>query len=590
MSGSGAERRTADRRSTALVAYFTMEVALEKDIPTFAGGLGVLAGDTLKAAADLGLPLVAISLVHREGYFRQELDSAGNQIELPATWSPETRLEPVAASVSVTLENQPVTVRAWRYWVVGVGGSIPVYLLDTSSPDNPPAYREITDQLYAANPRLRLMQEAVLGMGGVAMLRAMGYLAVTSYHMNEGHSALLGIQLARELGVDKGVDPSDSHVIDEVRRHCVFTTHTPVPAGHDVFPFTLVKTVLGSTTAGMLQHVDVVKDDSLNMTHLALRLSRYVNGVAMRHREISSGMFPDQPVNAITNGVHAATWVSPPFQRLFDRHIPEWREENFNLRYVVGIDPHSIAEAHREAKEQLLEEVRQRTGRTLDASTFTIGFARRATAYKRADLLLDDLSGLRRIARDTGPFQIVYAGKAHPNDQGGKDIIRRIITAAREIGDDVPVIYLPEHSLELAALLVAGVDLWLNTPLKPQEASGTSGMKAALNGVPSLSVLDGWWVEGHVEGVTGWAIGEGWQDGGDADDDQQSLYEKLERNILPLYYTEPEKYVRLMQSTIALNGSFFTAERMVLQYAKAVYGLSSRLEAEPSRRTHIHRG
>ena len=557
-----------------------MEVALEKDIPTFAGGLGVLAGDTLKAAADLGLPLVAISLAHREGYFRQQMDAAGNQIELPATWSPEARLEAVAARVTLTLENQPVTVRAWRYWVTGVGASIPVYLLDTSAPDNPPAYRDITDRLYAADPRLRLLQEAVLGMGGVAMLRAMEYRAVTSYHMNEGHSALLGIQLARELGADKGMDPSDPDVIEAVRRHCVFTTHTPVPAGHDVFPLPLVQTVLGPTAAEILRHVDVVKDDSLNMTHLALRLSRYVNGVAMRHREVSSGMFPDHPVNAITNGVHAATWVSPPFQRLFDRNIPEWREENFNLRYVVGIDRGSIAAAHHEAKELLLAEVRKRTGRTLAVSTFTIGFARRATAYKRADLLLEDLPDLRRIAREVGPFQIVFAGKAHPNDQGGKDIIQRIISAASELGDDVPVIYLPEHGLELGALLVAGVDLWLNTPLRPQEASGTSGMKAALNGVPSLSVLDGWWVEGHVEGVTGWAIGEGWQDGGDVADDQRSLYQKLERNILPLYYAEPEKYVRLMQSTIALNGSFFTAERMVLQYAKAVYGLSSHLEAE----------
>ncbi len=573
MEAKRLERRSADRRAVPVVAYFSMEIGLRPDLPTYSGGLGILAGDTLRAAADHGLPLAGVTLVHREGYFRQRLDAQGNQVEEPATWAPESRLEPLDTRVDLVLEGRVVRIRAWRFQVEGALGRVPVYLLDTNLPENPPEYRSITDRLYGGDARVRLLQEAVLGIGGTAMLRALGHQGITTYHMNEGHSALLGLALLQEAAAARGMAHPDDAAMDAVRRHCVFTTHTPVPAGHDRFPLGLVYEVLGADNVEMLRLLGCAGQDTLNMTELALRLSHFVNGVAMRHREVSSSMFPEYPVDSITNGVHAATWMSPPFQQLFDRHIPEWRLENFNLRYAVGIPLEEIASAHAAAKERMLVEVERRTGRRLEPTTFTIGAARRAAAYKRADLVFFDAERLRRIARRAGGLQILFAGKAHPRDEGGKEIIRRITAAAARLEPDIPIVYLEDYDMALASYLVSGVDVWLNTPQRPQEASGTSGMKAALNGVPSLSVLDGWWIEGHVEGVTGWSIGNGWKGEVEPPMEADSLYDKLENDILPLYYRDPHQFVQIMRSTISLNGSFFTAERMVMQYAKAAYGL-----------------
>ena len=567
------ERRSTNRRSASLVAYFSMEIGLESELPTYSGGLGVLAGDTLRAAADLGLPLVAVTLVHRGGYFRQRLDASGVQTEEPGTWQPESRLQPLDARVVLELEGEPVHVRAWRYDVQGLGGTVPVYLLDTALPENAAPWNGITDRLYGGDERLRLMQEAVLGLGGVAMLRLLGHGAVTTYHMNEGHSALLALALLREEAAERALPVSDPQIIARVARRCVFTTHTPVPAGHDRFPLALVEEVLGAETAAALRETGGFIDGELNMTWLALSHARFVNGVAMRHREISSGMFPEHQINAITNGVHAATWAAPPMQALFDRYIPEWRMENFNLRYIVGVPEAEVGAAHREAKQLLLAEVERRTGRRLDPEVFTLGAARRATAYKRADLVFSELDRLRALAAAHGGLQILLAGKAHPQDQGGKDIIRRIFDASEALGADVPVLYLEDYDMALGGLLTAGVDLWLNTPLKPHEASGTSGMKAALNGVPSLSVLDGWWIEGHLEGITGWSVGEGWHGEIDARTEADIVYDKLDRTILPLYRDDPAAYQRVMRAAIAFNGSFFTAERMLLQYGKSVYRL-----------------
>jgi starch phosphorylase len=346
-----------------------------------------------------------------------------------------------------------------------------------------------------------------------------------------------------------------------------------VPAGHDQFPLDLVRRVLGDDVAALLAKTGCCPAGVLNMTHLALFFSRYVNGVAMRHGEVSRGMFPQYPINSITNGVHAATWASPPFEALFDKHVPEWRRQNLNLRYAISIPPHEVRLAHDTAKQALIAEVARRTGVQLAPQLLTLGFARRATVYKRADLLFSDLDRLRRIDHEVGALQVVYSGKAHPRDEGGKSEIRRVFAAAAALGDTIPVVYIEDYDMSVARMVCAGVDVWLNTPQRPQEASGTSGMKAALNGVPSLSVLDGWWIEGHVEGVTGWAIGDGWGTGLDPRADAASLYDKLEHAVLPTYYGARDAWDQVTRAAIALNGSFFNAERMMFQYAENAYAL-----------------
>jgi len=556
--------------SKTIVAYFSMEIALDKAIPTYSGGLGVLAGDTLRSAADLALPLVGITLLHRNGYFEQHLDGAGNQSETPVVWNPEQVLEPVDVIATVQIEGRTVRLRAWKYSVRGVTGhEIPVYLLDTQLPENDERDRRLTDSLYGGDSRYRLCQEIVLGMGGAALLRALD-VHEGLYHLNEGHSALLTLCLL-EWQLD-GRQPFelDESDVEEVRRRTVFTTHTPVPAGHDRFPIDMVRQVLGEQHVALLEAAHCMDAGELNMTHVALRLARFVNGVAMKHREVSQGMFPNFPVDAITNGVHAMTWTSPAFQRLFDRRIPEWRTDNLYLRYAVGIPLAEIRAAHAEAKKAMIAVIGQRTGATLDPKAFTIGFARRATPYKRADLMFADPGRLAEIASSVGPIQIVFGGKAHPNDSGGKDLIRRIFAASASLAGSVSVVYVENYEMEIAARIVSGVDLWLNNPMKPLEASGTSGMKAALNGVPSLSVLDGWWIEGHVEGVTGWSIG-GIDSDGDQSKDANEIYLKLERVILPLYYGLPFAYAEVMRSAIALNGSFFNTQRMVEQYVRNAY-------------------
>jgi starch phosphorylase len=548
-----------------------MEVGLESDLPTYSGGLGVLAGDTLRAAADLGVPVVGVSLVHRKGYFRQHLDAAGDQTETPAEWSPESRLEPMPQRVSVAIEGRTVQVRAWRYPVRGRNGVVPVYLLDTDLAENAEWDRRLTDHLYGGDQRYRLCQEVVLGVGGADMLEAAGYDRIATYHMNEGHSALLVLGLLEEYAGGKVPERITDAARDAVRRRCVFTTHTPVPAGQDKFPADMIRSVLGEPAASSLLACEGCPDGVLNMTGLALTFSHYINGVAMRHGEISRGMFPGYPINSITNGVHAATWTAAPFRDLYDLHFPEWRRDNLYLRYAISLAPGDILAAHAECKRQLLAEVERRAGVRLDPKTLTLGFARRAAAYKRAELLFTDPDRLRRIARTAGPLQVVFAGKAHPRDEGGKAEIRRVFEAAAALKGDVNVVYLEEYDMDLARVLCAGSDVWLNTPLKPQEASGTSGMKAALNGVPSLSILDGWWVEGCLEGVTGWAIGEDGGKPGDPAQESADLYAKLEHVVAPLFYRSPLDFAGVMRSAIALNGSYYNAQRMLLQYARNAY-------------------
>lgn len=565
---------------TGRVAYFSMDVAVDSKIPTYSGGLGVLAGDMLRSAADLELPLIAISLIHRKGYFVQRLDSSGNQSESPSDWSPEARLQRLPAKVLVTIEGRSVQVGAWEYRFTGSSGhAIPLIFLDTDLEENSPADRGLTDFLYGGDQRYRLCQEVILGIGGVAMMRALGYAGVEIFHMNEGHSALATLALLEEVGQEQPKARFSETDIEAVRRRCVFTTHTPVPAGHDRFHADLVYQVLGEKRATTLAQLQLI-NGALNMTELALRFSGFVNAVSMRHAEVSRAMFPNCPISAITNGVHATTWTAAPFALLFDRHLPNWRNDNCYLRYAIGIPLPEIRQAHEKVKQELLRQVRWLTGSQLDEKVFTIGFARRATGYKRGDLLFSDLERLKQIARSLGPIQLIYAGKAHPRDEGGKEIIRRIFEAAAALAKDVRVVYLENYDLDLGKLLCSGVDVWLNTPLRPQEASGTSGMKAALNGVPSLSVLDGWWIEGHVEGVTGWAIGGDGEMENDSRVEAASLYEKLERVILPLYYQEPDRFAQVMRSAIALNGSFFNTQRMLSQYVANAY---ARLGNKPAR-------
>ena len=602
MNAGGEARKMSTQASSVkrFVAYFSMEIALENAMPSYSGGLGVLAGDTIRAAADLRLPMVAVSLLYRRGFFSQHLSEDGSQTEEPVVWKVEDFLKEEPARITVPLENRRVELRAWRYDVKGVRGFVvPVYFLDADLPSNTEWDRNLTGGLYGGDSYYRLCQEVLLGIGGVRMLREMGYADLTRYHMNEGHAALLSLELLGEEAVKAGRTAINGEDIEKVRAKCVFTTHTPVPAGHDRFPieyltrvfpqqskfFDLKDAAVAELVKRSLQteqnYPDLqeaaAKGAHLNMTYLALSLSTYVNGVAKQHGVTSRQMFPEVPIEAITNGVHAKTWTSPPFQQLFDRQIAQWREDNYSLRSALGLPPEEVWSAHLIAKHELLEAVREKTGLSLDEEVFTIGFARRATGYKRADLILSDLDRLRQIAKNAGQFQIIYAGRAHPNDGGGKDIIRRIFHAKKALRKAVPVVFLDEYNLDLGGKITSGVDLWLNTPQFPLEASGTSGMKAALNGVPSLSILDGWWVEGHIEGVTGWSIGEPRRsmDVSDIATDNakeaESLYWKLENVILPMFYKEPRLYIQIMQHAIAINGSFFNTQRMVQQYITDAY-------------------
>lgn len=559
------------------VAYFSMEIALEEEIPTYSGGLGVLAGDTIRAAADLSVPMVAVTPLYRKGYFSQHFDEEGWQQEEPTEWTVENHLEELPARVTVAIEDRDVVVRAWRYDVVGQSGFVvPVIFLDTDLPQNAAADRTLTDELYGGDSYYRLCQETVLGIGGIRILQALGYKNIDRYHLNEGHASLLTVELLNQSVQRSTRTELSEKDVKLVRDHCIFTTHTPVPAGHDKFSFDLVRRVLH-------REIDVARlqnlfdwGDTLNMTNLALELSRYVNGVAKKHAEVSRMMFSGYPIDSITNGIHVETWASEPFKNLFDEYFPGWRQDKFSIRHAMSIPKEEIWETHLAAKQNLLDYVEQETGRSLDRDAFTIGFARRAATYKRANLLFHDIDRLKRLVEEIGPLQIIYAGKAHPQDEGGKQLIQSIFEAQRKLQEEIPVVYVPDYDLESGKLITTGVDLWLNNPQPPKEASGTSGMKAALNGIPNLSVLDGWWIEGHIEGITGWSIGnlpDESEENHDPARDSQHLYTKLEEKILPMFYDNREEFMAIMRQSIALNGSFFHTQRMMQEYVLKAYFL-----------------
>ena len=545
------------------IAYFSMEIGLSNNIHTYNGGLGILAGDMIRSSADLRVPLVGITLVSKKGHFRQEITSDGKQVEQPDPWEPSEFMQLLSTEVKVQIQKRDVHIRPWLYTVKSqTGGVISVYFLDTDIERNNPEDREITSFLYGGDERYRLKQEIVLGIGGVKILDALG-LGIRKYHMNEGHSSLLALELLQKNGMDT----------DKVRSLCVFTTHTPIEAGQDKFSYDLVRDVLGDPVP-----LDVLKklggQERLNMTLFALNLSNYHNGVAKRHRDSSKAMFPGYEIRTITNGVHSYTWTCESFRNLYDKYFPGWANEPDLLVRADGILDEDVWRAHEEAKKVLINYVNNVTKVGMDYQTLTLGFARRATGYKRTDLLFSDLEKLKRANRK-GRIQLIFAGKAHPKDDSGRKLIEQIFGYAQKLKGEIKIVYLANYDMDLAAKLVSGVDVWLNTPLRPLEASGTSGMKAAHNGVINFSVLDGWWIEGWIEGVTGWAIGPQPNENVSAEEGRRreldDLYNKLEYIVVPMFYSGRDDWMKMMKNSIGKIAYHFNTHRMMQRYATEAY-------------------
>ena len=552
------------------IAYFSMEIALRPDMHTFSGGLGVLAGDTARSAADLELPMVFVSLLTRSGYVRQEIDADGRQATGANPWRPEQQGYPARHHDLAHHRGPRVWVRPWLYReICPLGHCVPVLLLDTDLEPNSPADRQITHQLYGGDEVYRLKQEIVLGIGGGRLLQALGF-DIETYHLNEGHAALLTLHLLRAVRRGRTAADDPARDVARVRELCVFTTHTPIEAGHDQFSYELVTKTLGDLPdyVDMAELKQLAGDDRLNMTRLALNTSGYVNGVSKRHAQTTAHMFPGYDVRAITNGVHAPTWTPAGFARLYDAALPRWAFEPEVLERAEQLADAAIWAAHEEAKRDLIARVNEVTSTELRPDLPVIGFARRMTEYKRAGLLFEDIERLAEIAHRR-PFQAVFAGLAHPRDEGGHGLIALIHHHIRKLSNVAPMVYLANYDMRIAASLVSGADVWLNTPLPPLEASGTSGMKAALNGVLNLSVLDGWWVEGHIEGVTGWAIGDG--DGASHKRDAEDLYRKLDEVVLPLWYDDRPRWTWMMKQSISKLGSYFNSTRMMRRYAAEAY-------------------
>jgi starch phosphorylase len=544
------------------IAYFSMEIALSSDMHTYSGGLGVLAGDTIRSSADLNIPLVAVTLISRKGYFRQELTQEGRQIEHPDPWSPSQFCKPLPEEVTVQIQDRDVRVKAWLYTVKGVRGEVPVYFLDTDVKENSSEDREITSFLYGGDERYRIKQEIVLGIGGVRILEKLG-VNVRKYHMNEGHSSFLALELLRKHEMNA----------NKVRNLCVFTTHTPVEAGHDKFSYEHVREYLGEFIP-----FNVLKalggQDRLNMTLLALNLSNYVNGVAKKHKITSREMFPSYEIQAITNGVHSYTWTCESFKRLYDKYLPGWAHEPEVLVKAEIIPDDEVWQAHVEAKKALIDYVNGALNIGMDYDTLTIGFARRATEYKRQALIFSNIERLKKV-NSRGRIQIIFAGKAHPRDETGKKLIEQIFNYKEALKESIKIAYLENYDMKLAAKMVSGADVWLNTPLPPMEASGTSGMKAAHNGVINFSVLDGWWIEGWIEGVTGWAIGPAPEEHVSTDErktrELDDLYGKLEYVIIPMYYKQRDEWIWMMKNSIGKIACYFNSHRMMHRYVTEAY-------------------
>jgi glycogen phosphorylase len=534
-------------------AYFSAEIGFSTSIPTYSGGLGVLAGDHLKAAADAGLPLVGVTLLYRQGYFRQHVGADGWQTESYPSFVPEPLLEPLAPRVELRLYGRRVHVALYRTHIVGnTGHKVPVIFLDTDLGDNAPEDRGVTARLYGGDQELRLMQEAVLGFGGSAAVSVL-YPKATRYHLNEGHTAFAPLALL-----------NSGRPLDEVRRSCHFTTHTPVPAGHDVFPYDMAERCLGNQLPENIR--ELAGQHALSMSELALSLAQTANGVSELHGHVAREMFPKHDIGHVTNGVHHLTWVSDPMAQLYDRELPGWRADSFVLRRATELPDEMVLAAHAQRKRELMVYANSQTGRGYADRLLTIGFARRAAAYKRASLLLRDVDRLARICG--GRVQFLFAGKAHPRDEAGHRIIQAVYQASQNLGSRVRIGFIINYDMWTGALLTSGVDVWLNTPQRPHEASGTSGMKAALNAVPNASVSDGWWAEAAQDGENGWVIGKA--DRNEDEADAEALYRLLEEQIIPTYYDDKKRWASIMKNAVA-TGARFTAQRMIYEYKERYY-------------------
>ena len=544
------------------VANYVMEMGIKNEIPTYSGGLGVLAGDAAFSFADLGLPAVFVTLLYKKGYASQQLDKSAGQIDLDASWDYKRLLTPLGTYVDLELAGKVQKVGAWQFLVSG-RRDVPVLFLDTDVEGNDPAIREISDRLYGGDHWHRLMQEMVLGIGGYRMLRALGR-AVDIHHLNESHAALLVVELMREY-----------REISEVKMRCVFTAHTPVPAGYDAFSLTMMKEAF--------KHYDWVdweaeatSEGKIDLSRLAVKYSSVTNAVSLKHSYVSRRVLNHGKVEHVTNGVYYRRWIHDELKKLYDKHIPGWEEAPTLMTRAMELPTDALRNAHLQAKSEVIDMLYRATGKQFSKEHLTVGLAKRVTAYKRNDLILTDLDKLDAIAEKRGPIQVILAGKAHPRDDAGKAMLRNILDKIEEAGtktDKVRIAYLENYDMSTAKALVAGCDVWLNNPRRPLEACGTSGMKAAMNAVLNFSVYDGWWLEGGVEGVNGWGIGRRapWGDlTEDGDSDLQDLYNKLSESILPTYYNEKDKWWTMGKNSIATVGPIFNSYRMINEYEAKV--------------------
>ena len=603
-------------RKNELVAYFSAEFGFHESIPNYSGGLGILSGDHCKAASDLGINFVAITLLYRHGYFKQQINKEGWQESVSLNQNfhhlpmKEMQVDGKPLVISVHILDRDVHAKVWQMVI----GRITLYLLDTDIMENRPEDRVITAQLYGGDLEMRIKQEIVLGVGGVHALHAMG-LKPAVYHMNEGHSAFLSLELMRRGVQEKGLDFKSS--LQLVAAANVFTTHTPVPAGNDAFPRDLMQKYFGDYPAKVSISFDdffsygqttVNKVDAFSMTILALRTSRHANGVSKLHGEVSQGLWQDVwagvpkdevPIGSITNGIHTKTWLAPEFDALYKKYLPEWQENLTDPDYwrgVIDIPDEELWNTHQSLKRRLVEFVRKRVraqrervgesperirsvNRLLDPEILTIGFARRFATYKRGNLLFSDMDRLKRIlTHSERPVQFVFAGKAHPKDEGGKRIIQEVYRWSRDEGLEGRLVFVEDYDTYIGRRLTQGVDLWLNNPLRPLEASGTSGMKLPPNGGLNLSVLDGWWCE-SFNGKNGWAIGAEILDGSvefQNEVDTASLFHILETQVIPLYYAKPDgrlplAWLQLMRESIRSVTPVFNTQRMVQEYSEQMY-------------------
>jgi starch phosphorylase len=560
-----------DEKKNQEIAYFSMEIALESILPIYSGGLGILAGDALRSAADMGIPMIAVTLVYDAGYFYQQIGPNGEQIEKEMKWDFSDDFERLEQQVILELQDKSIKVEAWKYEIIGRNGhKIPVILLDTDLKLNEPWQRKLTHMLYDANPFQRIAQEMILGICGFRMLEKLGYNKIKTYHLNEGHAAFLIFDLLKKY-----------KTLTEVKKHCVFTTHTPVRAGLEEFEYNLVYDVFRNRLPEQIHEFG--GKNALNMTILALNGSGYTNAVSKKHNEVSKKMFPGFEINYITNGVHLGYWLSPYMRDFFNNELSRDWHHNFRLfENALNLDNYELWRAHSKAKRLLIEYENSHSWVLFDKNLLTIGFARRMAEYKRPLLIFSDLERLAKIIENKA--QLIFAGKAHPADMQSKSYVKKIYDYSDYLWNSygIGVVFLENYEISLAKLLVGGVDLWLNNPRRYLEASGTSGMKASINGVLNLSTLDGWWIEGYYmsDKKAGWAIGPEPSDPKalTADDsfDAEDLYFKLEKEIIPLFYNNKREWQERMKYAIKLS-AYFNTNRMMEEYALKSY----KLEKQP---------